>query len=183
VLDNTHGNVFLGVANSSACTMHSLAWDYPEDEKEASKAFAKSEPGQVIDLPTPPDHIIVDIKPKQNIQWPQHLNLSPDSNVIHIPIGLTMQCDMKAKVGLDQSVTYYTHAVDLAFAITVWKCQDGTFKYIIALLEHTPGCPALDLFITGHMKDIANENFRFNNCITNHFCFTLFLLSFTNLAM
>ena len=143
VLDNSHGNVFLGVANGSACTMHSLAWDNPEDEKEACKAIAKGEPGQVIDLPTPPDHIIVDIKPKQNIQWPQHLNLSPDSDVIRIPIGLTTRCDRKAKVGLDQSVSYYAHAVDLAFAITVWKCQGGTFKYIIALLEHSPGSPAL----------------------------------------
>jgi len=34
---------------------------------------------------------------------------------------------------------------NLAFAITVWKCQGGTFKYIIALLEHTPGNPALSL--------------------------------------
>ena len=67
-MDNTHGNVFLGVANGSACTMHSLAWDDPEDEKEASKAIAKGEPGQVIDLPTPPDHIIVDIKPRLNIK-------------------------------------------------------------------------------------------------------------------
>jgi hypothetical protein len=40
-------------------------------------------------------------------------------------------------------VTYYAHAVDLAFAITVWKCQGGTFAYIIALLEHTPGSPTL----------------------------------------
>ena len=32
---------------------------------------------------------------------------------------------------------------DLAFAITVWKCQGGTFEYIIALLEHTPGSQAL----------------------------------------
>jgi hypothetical protein len=35
-------------------------------------------------------------------------------------------------------VTYYAHAVDLAFAITVWKCQGVTFDYIIALLEHSP---------------------------------------------
>ncbi len=55
--------------------MRSLTWDNPEDEKEAFKAIAKGEPGQVIDLPTPPGHIIVDITPKQNIQWPQHLNI------------------------------------------------------------------------------------------------------------
>jgi hypothetical protein len=40
-------------------------------------------------------------------------------------------------------VTYYAHAVDLAFTITFWKCQGGTFECIIALLEHTPGSPAL----------------------------------------
>ncbi len=40
-------------------------------------------------------------------------------------------------------MTYYTHAVDLAFAVTVWKCQGGTFDYIIALLKHTPGSPTL----------------------------------------
>ncbi len=49
----------------------------------------------------------------------------------------------KVKVGTQESVTYYAHAVDLAFAITVWKCQGGTFDYIIALLEHTPASPTL----------------------------------------
>jgi hypothetical protein len=38
---------------------------------------------------------------------------------------------------------YYAHAVELAFAITVWKCQEGTFDYIIALLKQTPGGPTL----------------------------------------
>ncbi len=47
------------------------------------------------------------------------------------------------KLVTQESVTYYAHAVDLAFAITVWKCQGGTFDYIIALLEHTPGSPTL----------------------------------------
>jgi hypothetical protein len=40
-------------------------------------------------------------------------------------------------------VTYYVHAIDLAFAVFVWKCQGGTFDYIIALLKHTPGSPTL----------------------------------------
>jgi hypothetical protein len=33
VLDNAHGNVYFGVANGTACTMHSLAWDDPKDKK------------------------------------------------------------------------------------------------------------------------------------------------------
>jgi hypothetical protein len=51
--------------------MHLLACDDPEDKQNAQKAIRASTPGQVIDLPTPPDHIIVDIKPQKGIKWPQ----------------------------------------------------------------------------------------------------------------
>jgi hypothetical protein len=107
------------------------------------KKLQKSTSGQVIDLPTPPDHIIIDVKPQAGTQWPKHLNLAPDSNFIRIMIGLASWCNKKAKVGTQESVTHYAHALDLAFAITVWKCQGGTFEYIIALLEHSPGSSAL----------------------------------------
>ncbi len=49
----------------------------------------------------------------------------------------------KIRVSTQELVTYYAHAVDLAVAITVWKCQGGIFDYIIALLEQTPGSPTL----------------------------------------
>jgi hypothetical protein len=62
--------------------MHSLAWDDPEDEENAHKATRTSTPVQVIDLPKPPDHIIVDIKPVKRIKRPQGLNLSPNSYLI-----------------------------------------------------------------------------------------------------
>ncbi len=114
----------------------------------AFQAIAKSTLGQVFDLPTPPDHIIGDIKPQAGTQWPTHINLAPDSNFIRIPISLMSKCNMKAKVDSQDSVTYYAHAVDLAFAITVWKCQGDTFKNIIALLEHSPGSPTLPLMET-----------------------------------
>ncbi len=68
MLDNAHGNVYFSVANGTACTMDSLAWDNPEDEKDAHSAIRTSTPGQVIDLSKPPDHIIVDIKPVKGIK-------------------------------------------------------------------------------------------------------------------
>ncbi len=68
VLDNAHGNVYFGVANGTAWTMHSLAWDDPEDEENAHNAIQTSTKGQVIDLPKPPDHITVDIKPVKRIK-------------------------------------------------------------------------------------------------------------------
>ena len=143
ILDNAHGNVYFGVANGTPCTMHSLAWDNADEEEDALQAIAKGTPGEVIDLPTAHDHIVVNIKPEPRITWPQHLNLAPGSNFIRIPIGLTTRCDKKVKIGPQESVAYYAHAVDLAFAVTVWKCQGGTYEYIIALLQGTLGSPAL----------------------------------------
>ena len=118
-----------------------MGWSWRQ--KDARNAIKTTTPGQVIDLPKPPDHIIVDIKPIQGIKWPQGLNLSLNSNLIWIPIKLTSQCEKKVKVGTQESVTYCAHAVDLAFAISIWKCQGGIFDYIIALLEHSPGSPTL----------------------------------------
>ncbi len=82
MLHNAHGNVYFGVVNGTTCTTHSLAWDDPGDKRDAHKAIRTSTKGQVIDLPKPPDHIIVDIKPVEGIEWPQGLNHSPNSNLI-----------------------------------------------------------------------------------------------------
>jgi hypothetical protein len=60
-LDNAHGNVYFGVANDTPCTMPSSAWDDPEDEENAHKAIRTSTKGQMIDLPKPLDHIIVEL--------------------------------------------------------------------------------------------------------------------------
>ncbi len=79
--------------------MHSLAWDDPDDERTALQMIAKITPDKKVDLPTTPDHIIVDIKPQPGTQWPKHLNLALNSNLIRIPIALTSQCDRKLKVG------------------------------------------------------------------------------------
>ncbi len=79
--------VYFGVANGTACTMHSIAWDDPGDKKDAHNTIKTSTPGQAIDLPKPHDHIIVDIKPIQGIKRPQNLNHLPNSNLIQIPIG------------------------------------------------------------------------------------------------
>jgi hypothetical protein len=111
-------------------------------QKNAHKAIRTSTKGQVIDLPKPPDHIIVDIKPVKGIKWPQGLHLSPNSNLIQIPIRLTSWCKKKVKVWTQESVTYYAHAVDLALPLLFGNVKGALLK-IIALLEHTPRSPTL----------------------------------------
>ncbi len=68
--------------HNDACTIHSLAWDDPKDKKDAHNPIRASTPGQVIDLPKPPDHIIVDINPIKGIEWPHHLDLSSNPKLI-----------------------------------------------------------------------------------------------------
>ncbi len=48
MLDNAHGNVYFGVANGTACAMHSVAWDDPEDKEDAHNAIRTSTPGRPI---------------------------------------------------------------------------------------------------------------------------------------
>jgi hypothetical protein len=48
VLDNAHGNVYFGVANGTPCTMHSLEWDDPDDDRTALQTIAKSTPDKVV---------------------------------------------------------------------------------------------------------------------------------------
>jgi hypothetical protein len=51
--------------------------------RQAILGAAKSTPGQVIDLPTPPaDHIIIDVKPQAGMQW--QLKFHPHTNWLNI---------------------------------------------------------------------------------------------------
>ena len=52
-----------------------------------TSSIASTEDG-VIDLPYPPDYIIVQVNIADVTKWPAHLNLSPDEETVHIPISL-----------------------------------------------------------------------------------------------
>ena len=150
ILDNGSGNVCFGVANGTACKMISLGWDNPAKQLAMSNLVAQSLEieGQekMIDIPHAPDFIIVEVEVNDADRWPSQLNLSGQAGVIHIPIGLkTNRANSKDSLsfGDKSELGYLAHAVDLAFAITVWKSQGGTFDYVIALLENTPNSPSL----------------------------------------
>ncbi len=69
-------------------------------------------------------------------------------------------------------MTYFAHAVDLAFAVTVWKCQGSTFDYTITLLEHTPGSPTLTyeklyVMLQGLKRPVTFAVYHFHRHLTN----------------
>jgi hypothetical protein len=141
ILDNGNGNVSYGVANGTSCKMVALGWDDPSKEKKMhhlTSSIASTEDG-VIDLPYPPDYIIVQVNIADVTKWPAHLNLSPDEGTVHIPIGLKSNRNGQEKdlitLSNHQKISYLAHAVDLAFAITTWKSQGGTFEIVVVLLE------------------------------------------------
>ena len=153
ILDNGNGNVCFGVANGTPCKMVSLAWENDEISDKVSHIIrAESLKGtKVIDIPIPPDCIVVEVSLPNQESWPQHLNLSPDPTKIHIPIGLKTSSRGRAEkdfvmLSNRTKVIYCAHAIDLAFAITTWKSQGGTFDYIIALLENSTGAHCMISF-------------------------------------
>ena len=146
ILDNGNGNVVYGVANGMPCIMVSIAWDNADDLRAAQAALAAHDwrTASVVDLPTPPDHIIVALHGVDVSAWPRHLNVAPRDVVdaVHIPIGLMTRKSYSVKVG-KVSVKYAMHAVDISLAVTAWKCQGATLQYVLALLEPSPGSRSL----------------------------------------
>ncbi|XP_078458648.1 uncharacterized protein LOC144723638 isoform X2 [Lampetra planeri] len=70
ILDNGNSNVVYNVANGTLCTLVSVAWDDADERRATIGAKrAQSDSGdngdngvrRVIDVPTPPDHIIVSV--------------------------------------------------------------------------------------------------------------------------
>ena len=146
ILDNENANVNYGACNGTTCKMVSLSWDCPIQEASMRELIQQQgENGGVIELPYPPDHIIVSIKPNEYAKWPNELNLAPSSvraNEIHLPIGKIVRPDPKrysCHISGSVNVRYTVHAVDLGFAITVWKAQGGTFPFVLAMLENICG--------------------------------------------
>jgi hypothetical protein len=115
--------------------------------KLVAQSVEQNGPSHLIDLPHAPDFIIVEVQVNDAGKWPSDLNVSGQAGVIHIPIGLKIkrgsQCKDALSFGDKSELAYLAHAVDLAFAITVWKSQGGTFDYVIALLENSPNSPSL----------------------------------------
>jgi hypothetical protein len=149
ILDNGSGNVCFGVANGTPCKMISLGWDDATKQEAVTDLIIQAVLGaeSVVDIPCAPDFIIVQVEVDDTEKWPSSLNLSNEKGVIHIPIGLKSKRGASTKdvVTLPNKtkLAYIAHAVDLAFAVTTWKSQGGTFDYIIALLEHSHGSPPL----------------------------------------
>jgi hypothetical protein len=142
ILDNGNGNVLFGVANGTRCTMLGLAWKEHTNQAHAQSALeaSQSQNTTVVDLPKPPDFIIVKIHDVDAASWPSHLNLAPVGTnglktSIVIPVGLFRHKSMELKFRDQLTLHYEKHAVDLALAITVYKSQGGTFDYVIVLLE------------------------------------------------
>ena len=148
ILDNGNGNVSFGVANGTPCTMVAVAWNDVDEQFNMTEFIANAcHQNNVIDIPKPPDFIIVEVNVQDHTAWPHHLNLSKDKTKLHIPIGLFQPWSSESKHSIKLNngsrIEYHTHAVDLSFAITTWKSQGATLDYVIACLERSPQSPAL----------------------------------------
>ena len=161
LLANGNANVDFGAANGTGCLMDSLGWDNVEHRDTAEQLIddARGRNDAVVTLPFPPEFINVclltaDGQLRDGRHWPDDNNLATrtvsDEDTcrerIIIPIGLIHDKTDKFCVKLGagrhtQKVSYRQHAVDLAFAVTVWKSQGATLKNALVLLEGSPDAP------------------------------------------
>ena len=161
LLANGNANVDFGAANGTGCLMDSLGWDNVEHRDTAEQLIddGRGRNDAVVTLPFPPEFINVclltaDGQLRDGRHWPDDNNLATrtvrDEDTcrerIIIPIGLIHDKTDKFCVKLGagthtQKVAYRQHAVDLAFAVTVWKSQGATLKNALVLLEGSPDAP------------------------------------------
>ena len=163
LLSNSSGNVDFGAANGTACRMISLAWDDEQMRESATQLIdvAKQSNDALVTLPFPPEFINVALPDskgqlRDGRHWPDDKNLETRTlsdaagntfkRSIIIPIGLMNQKSDKLHIKLGEGkrsvkLAYRQHAVELAFAITVWKSQGGTYRNVLMLLEGSPDAP------------------------------------------
>jgi hypothetical protein len=144
ILDNRCGNVSLRVANGTACLYHSLIW-IDDDVRARMQAKISASNSRVVHVDVAPDYIVVELPEHDAATWPDHLNLCPEVDgereTVLIPIGISSRgSGDNGKLKIDNiELTFKSHGVDLAFALTVWKAQGKTLSHVIALLDGGPG--------------------------------------------
>jgi hypothetical protein len=147
ILDNSNGNVDIGVANGTNCWYESLGWENPEKTAAVMQLIiqASSERRTQITLDEPPDFINVVLadcngKPLDPKEWEPDINLDKTKSKVVIPIGFMTNNSknsimIKGNGGSPLTIHYRQHAVDLAMVLTIWKSQGSTLDRVILHLE------------------------------------------------
>ena len=154
ILDNSNGNIQLGVANGTKCWYHSLAWNNTQENTLAQQQIddAINARKQIVELNRPPDFINVQLADRNGKKllpkdWKSPINLDSTNESVVIPIGLTISnaSHYSTKIGQENqsamSIQYKQHAVDLALSMTIWKSQGSTFHRVVVALEGSNKAP------------------------------------------
>ena len=156
ILANSVANVSLETANGTDCKYHALYYNDEQKNIELQNKISQSRPGTILTIDTPPDFIVVELIDRDGSTWPDHLNLCSTTiqynNQTHkekvlIPIGMLDKRSQKKlntfRMTDNLRMSYASHGVDLAFAVTAWKSQGKTLPYVLMLLNSFPNSPTV----------------------------------------
>ena len=128
--------------------MHEISWKDKSLENKCVNEIKEAEINglDIVEISTPPDFVIVKLINQENNKirdksdFPSEFNLNEDSNnhCILLPLMLNRQGHQLLKIK-DTIINYLDHNLTLAYSLTVWKVQGGTFKKIIIHLEPSDG--------------------------------------------
>lgn len=118
-----------GLSNGSSCTMIGLAGLTEGDERIIGNAL----PGEVVWLKSPPKYVLVSVAALEDASVPRLLALGGVGALPCVPLPISSD---EVAIG-GRNVSYQSHHVSLAFAVTMHKVQGKTLeKAVIALSNH-----------------------------------------------
>ena len=128
-------NTLSQIVNGTACTLHSLTWNNPNDTAVMQDLISQSPDGEVVKLPITPTYVNVQLL-GHSLWNPQHSLLGSEAYVI--PIGIAKK---KISVKVRGSVIpAKVHGLELGFSVTLHKLQSKNIPLLI-LSIYKRGCP------------------------------------------
>jgi hypothetical protein len=131
----------LRIANGTRCTMHSLLLNPATAEKHWSNIHL-TEPGEVYWLPDDdiPLFLNVEFKKLSADDWDPSMTIVPNAIVIPMPLCIEKYCKKAKTLDLASSnCRFFTHYIELAYAVTFYKVQGSTLDRVILDLNHVGG--------------------------------------------
>jgi hypothetical protein len=134
---NGNLNATDGLANGTPLILHSVLLSENDDSDRYRDLISNAQPGTIIDIPVP--HAILASVPSLDPEkWAsKHKSMAEDQVVI--PFVNKKHRNDTVNISKGQTVSFKSHGIDLAFAITFHKIQGQTKQKVILDLNKRPG--------------------------------------------
>jgi hypothetical protein len=134
---NNNLNATDGLANGTPLILHSALLSEDEDSERYREIISNAQPGTIIDIPVP-HAVLASVPSLDNAKWCSKHKSLVEGQVV-IPFVNKRHLGNTVTISKEQTLSYKSHGIDLAFAITFHKIQGQTKEKVILDLNRRPG--------------------------------------------